>query len=380
MNQTIKINDVSNNDSSLIVKWSDGELSTFDYLWLRDNCPSDVHPDARERLFNIITVSESIKPVAYKINEKGKIEIKWSEGNHTSYFDPIWLRKNCYTIKNKRGYVSPYKLWDKSLSAEFDSISMECEDIMESDESLIKWLEILNEYGISILKNSPTKKNSGLNILNRISHIRETFFGSPFEVINIPKPNNTAYTARGLENHTDLPYFEYAPGYQFLHCLINEADGGMSSIVDGFKVAEFLKNNDTETFKILKDIQVKFINNDYTQKTIRIFHSPLITLTKEGDYNDIRFNISQTGTVDCEPKYMNKFYKAYRKFAELLHDDKFSVKFRLSSGDMFSFNNRRVAHGRTEYNPNSGHRHLQGYYVDKDEILSRLNYLKKVEL
>ena len=72
--------------------------------------------------------------------------------------------------------------------------------------------------------------------------------------------------------------------------------------------------------------------------------------------------------MDCEPKYMDKFYKAYRKFAELLHDDKFSVKFRLNTGDMFSFNNRRVVHGRTEYNPNSGHRHLQGYYVDRDEI------------
>ena len=146
MNQTIKINDISNNVWSLIVMWSDGELSTFNYLWLRDNCPSDVHPVARERLFNIITVSENIKPENYKINEKGKIEIKWNEGNHTSYFDPIWLRKNCYTIKNKRSYASPYKLWDKSLSEKFDSISIECEDIMESDESLIKWLEILNIY------------------------------------------------------------------------------------------------------------------------------------------------------------------------------------------------------------------------------------------
>ena len=250
---------------------------------------------------------------------------------------------------------------------------------MKNDASLIKWLDILNIYGISILKNGPTEKNSGLKILNRISHIRETFFGSPFEVINIPKPNNTAYTASALENHTDLPYYEYAPGYQFLHCLINEADGGMSSITDGFKVVEYLKQNEPETFEILKEVQVKFINNDYTQETIRIFHSPLITLTKEGDYNDIRFNIGQTGAIDCHPRDMKKFYKAYRKFAELLHSDRFNVNFRLTKGDMFSFNNRRVVHGRTEFNPNSGQRHLQGYYVDRDEIRSRLNYLKKVE-
>ena len=135
MNQTIKINYISNNDSSLIVKWSDNESSTFDYFWLRDNCPSDIHPEARERLFNITSVSENIKPETFKINENGKVEVKWNEGNHTSYFDPIWLRKNCYTIKNKVRYVSPYKLWDKTLSEEFDSISIEYEDIMKTDKS-----------------------------------------------------------------------------------------------------------------------------------------------------------------------------------------------------------------------------------------------------
>jgi gamma-butyrobetaine dioxygenase len=36
-----------------------------------------------------------------------------------------------------------------------------------------------------------------------------------------------------------------------------------------------------------------------------------------------------------------------------------------------------LLHGRTEFDPNSGHRHLQGYYMDRDEIIGRLNYLKK---
>jgi gamma-butyrobetaine dioxygenase len=49
----------------------------------------------------------------------------------------------------------------------------------------------------------------------------------------------------------------------------------------------------------------------------------------------------------------------------------------LEAGDIFCFNNRRVLHGRSEFDPNSGHRHLQGYYMDRDEILGRLNFLKK---
>ena len=84
--------------------------------------------------------------------------------------------------------------------------------------------------------------------------------------------------------------------------------------------------------------------------------------------------------LDCHPDQMDKVYKAHHRFGNLLHDDKFQIKFRLGPGDIFSFNNRRVLHGRTAFDPNSGHRHLQGYYLDRDEILRRLEYLKKYKL
>ena len=74
---------------------------------------------------------------------------------------------------------------------------------------------------------------------------------------------------------------------------------------------------------------------------------------------------------------MEKVYKAHHRLGNLLHDDKFVIKFRLNTGDIFSFNNRRVLHGRTAYTPSSGHSHLQGYYIDRDEIIGRLNFLKK---
>ena len=98
------------------------------------------------------------------------------------------------------------------------------------------------------------EKNSAFPVLNRISHTRETFFKTPFEVINIPKPNNSAYTAHALQNHMDLPWFENPPGYQFLHCLVNSAKGGDSSAVDAFAVAEYLKKNDKDTFDTLTTI------------------------------------------------------------------------------------------------------------------------------
>jgi len=374
---TINISKIYQNGSGLDVEWNDGEKSNFNFMWLRDNCPTSRDKDSRHRMFNLLEVSTNISPKQFKINAEGKLEIEWSEGNHTSYYDQKWLRENCYTINNKKKYISPYVLWDNSLNSKLSTVQIEHDEIMDSDKGLIKWLELLHYYGIAIVKKAPIEKKSALPVLNRIGCIRETFFKTPFEVINIPKPNNSAYTAHALRNHMDLPWFENPPGYQFLHCLINKAEGGNSSAVDAFAVADYLRKNEKEIFESLVSVPLKFKDNDYTQESIRIFHAPAITLTKDDDYNDIRFSVATMDTLDCHPDIMDKVYKAHHRLGNLLHDDKFQIKFRLNPGDIFSFNNRRVLHGRTAYDPDSGHRHLQGYYIDRDEIIGRLNFLKK---
>ena len=378
MQETFKISSVSKNGSSLLVDWNDGKKSTYNFLWLRDNCPSEIHPTAKERTFNLLTVTENIHPKSYEINSEGMLEIEWSEGNHISTYDSEWLRHNCYTLKNNEPYKSPYTLWDNSMQNSFEKITIEYEEIVSGDEGLKKWLEQLHYLGVSLVKNAPTEKNSGFDVLKNISHHRETFFETPFEVIDIPNPNNSAYTAKSLRNHIDLPYYEIAPGYQFLHCLINKASGGQSIAVDGFKVALHLKENFKDYFNILLDTPAKFVNRDYTTNTIRIMHAPMITLDRNNDFNDIRFSASYMGVMDCSPDKMDRFYVAYRKLLELLHDERFEINFRLEPGDIYSFNNRRVLHGRKEYDPNSGERHLQGYYIDRDEIIGRLNFIKKV--
>ena len=371
------ISKLEKNSNYLKVIWDDGEESKFNYLWLRDNCPSAHDKDSRHRMFNILNVSINIKPKKYNVSANGSLEIEWSEGDHKSIYDPSWLRKNCYTIKNKNKYVSPYKLWDSSLQKDLKSIEIDHDEIINSEVGLIKWLELLHYTGIAIVKNAPTEENSAFKVLNRISHTRETFFKTPFEVINIPKPNNSAYTAHALRNHMDLPWFENPPGYQFLHCLINSAKGGNSSAVDAFAVADYLKKNEKEVFDILVNTPLKFRDKDYTQEAIRSVYGTAISLTKDGDYNDIRYSIATLDALDCHPDQMDAVYKAHHRFGNLLHDDKFQINFRLEPGDIFSFNNRRLLHGRTEFDPNSGHRHLQGYYMDRDEIIGRLNYLKK---
>ena len=151
--------------SDLKIKWSDGEESKFNYMWLRDNCPTAHDKDSHHRMFNILEVSKDLSVKNFKINDSGSLQIQWSEGDHTSYYDPSWLRNNCYTLKNKSKYISPYNLWNKDLKNEFDTICIEHDEILDTDEGLIKWLELLHHKGIAIVKNAPVEKNLLLRFL-----------------------------------------------------------------------------------------------------------------------------------------------------------------------------------------------------------------------
>jgi len=379
MQDKYKIVKITERNKYLEVYWKDNHISKFHFLWLRDNCPAAFHKDTRMRNFNILSVTRKIKPIDFRFTSKS-LHVSWSENNHNSIYNLKWLRDNCYTEKNLKKYKSDYKLWNSQFANKIKLVVYDYKKIVSDEKELKKWLQAIYSFGIAIVENAPTKNKSAFKILDKIGKYRETFFGTPFEVINIYKPNNQAYTADALPNHTDLPYYEYVPGYQFLHCLKNDADGGNSTAVDGFAVAEYLKNKEFKKFKLLNQHEVIFKDNDYTQKNIRVQKSPIIKINKNNDYEEIRINLGAMGTLDLSPNIMHHFYEAYTYFYQQLHNKKFQIEFRLKAGDIFCFDNRRVLHGRKKFDANSGNRHLQGYYIEREEIISNLNYLNGVKV
>jgi gamma-butyrobetaine dioxygenase len=71
------------------------------------------------------------------------------------------------------------------------------------------------------------------------------------------------------------------------------------------------------------------------------------------------------------------FYGAYRKFALLLRDPKFQLKFRLRSGDLVLFDNQRILHGRTPFSSAKHARHLRGCYLTRDSVYSEAAVLRR---
>jgi len=136
-NNSIVIKKISQLSSSINILWSDNKESFFHFLWLRDNCPSNFHLDARQRKFNLLTVSESIHPKKILLNNDGNVKIFWSEGEHISCFESKWLRDHCYTINNDKEYKSTYILWDKILEKNIENNTIEYEEIINTESGLL---------------------------------------------------------------------------------------------------------------------------------------------------------------------------------------------------------------------------------------------------
>ena len=97
MDQKYTVKNIKKNKDHLRIKWGDNFESKFHFLWLRDNCPSAIHPTANMRVFNILTISSTIFPKEFKVHNK-ELEINWSENKHQSKFK----------LKRQTWLYSPY--------------------------------------------------------------------------------------------------------------------------------------------------------------------------------------------------------------------------------------------------------------------------------
>ena len=73
-------------------------------------------------------------------------------------------------------------------------------------------------------------------------------------------PDSTANTMLPLGQHTDLPSRETPPGFQFLHCIINDSSGGESLLSDGLSLIEALRTEQPMAYQSLTTDEWVFMN------------------------------------------------------------------------------------------------------------------------
>ncbi|MEN5245067.1 gamma-butyrobetaine dioxygenase [Pseudomonas atacamensis] len=359
----------------VVIEWADGRVSPFHHVWLRDNCPCDqcVYSVTREQVFESVDAAEDLRPLATRIDSDGCLRIDWQDG-HLSRFDPGWLRAHAYDDESRAerlaGKPQPH-LWHSDLQLPVFDYSA----LMNDNAALLQWLLAVRDIGLTQVRGVPTEPGSLKLIAQRISFIRESNFGVLFNVQSKADADSNAYTAFNLPLHTDLPTRELQPGLQFLHCLVNDAEGGESIFVDGFAIADALRLEDPQLFEALCEIPVEFRNKD-RHSDYRCL-APIIAVDALGRVAEIRMANFLRGAFDTSVAQMPLLYRAYRRFIAMTREPRFRLMQRLKPGELWCFDNRRTLHARNAFDPATGARHFQGCYVDRDELLSRILVLQR---
>ncbi|MBC3272448.1 MULTISPECIES: gamma-butyrobetaine dioxygenase [Pseudomonas] len=357
------------------VEWADGRISPFHHVWLRDNCPCQqcVYSVTREQVFEIVDAPDDLQPTAAHIDAEGCLCLDWHDG-HRSRFDPGWLRAHAYDDQSRAERLAGQPqshLWRSDLQLPV----FEYTALMEDPAALLQWLIAVRDIGLTQVRGVPTAPGSLKLIAQRISFIRESNFGVLFNVQSKADADSNAYTAFNLPLHTDLPTRELQPGLQFLHCLVNDAEGGESIFVDGFAIADALRSEDPASFQALCEIPVEFRNKD-RHSDYRCL-APIIALDALGRVAEIRMANFLRGAFDTSVEQMPRLYRAYRRFMAMTREPRFRLMQRLNPGELWCFDNRRTLHARNAFDPATGARHFQGCYVDRDELLSRILVLQR---
>jgi gamma-butyrobetaine dioxygenase len=354
----------------LTIDWRGGGSDPFHYIWLRDNCPCPncLHPSG-QRLVDVLHLPEDVAPRKVTLDEARALLIRWEPDGHESRYAADWLRRHAYGRARPR---HRRVLWDATLKplpeADWTTISVD-------RKAERRWLEGLLAHGFALLHGVPASPGMVAEVGDHIGLVRTTNYGRLFDVISKPDPNNLAYTALGLGVHTDNPYRDPTPGYQLLHCLVADAPGGDTLLVDGFAAAERMRREDPDGFARLTAHARPFRFAD-ASADLRA-HFPVIGLDVDGAIKELHFNNRSAAPLDLAPELVEPYYAAYRRFARILARPELTLVLRLAPGDLVVMENGRALHGRSGFDANAGARHLQGCYVDKDGVESRHRVLSR---
>ena len=344
----------------------------FNYLWLRDNCPSSWSPQTRDRVFDITSQPLDLKPAAARI-DGNSLYVEWASDGHVSNYELDWLLG--WTAKPAiadPAAVSP-TLWYSDHVNHLKRFDFA--ELMSGPDCRARYLHTLLQQGIALVDGLPDSDSAITELAEISGAVRASFSGTYFNVKAEPYPKGVAYTANALEPHTDSPCEEFPPGVQYLHCRVNTSNGGATTFVDGAAVAQALQAAHPRDFELLASTSVPFrfahegIDMRARQRVIERNESGVVT--------GVNFSQHMAGIFDLDQRFLDDYYPAFCRFARMLRDPRFVVAHLLKGGECMVFDNHRIVHGRQAYDRTSGRRVLRGCYTDRGEMRSKYRTLVK---
>ena len=362
------------------LRWPDDTKLACHRFWLRENAMGQGGIDlaTREGILDPAELTDDIEVRSAEIDDAGDLIVAWANDGSRSVYHAGWLRHVADNNHRPSSWLPEPISWTTDSIGEVPRV--DGSQALETDEVILRLLNNLLVCGACVLENSPTHEGYLLELAERVGPVRDSNFGmlgdvrADGELAGDAKTNSTANTGLRLGPHSDLPTREIPPGFQFLHCLINEADGGESTLTDGAALVEALERDHPEAFELLSTRHWIFFNRG--PGIDHRWSAPIIDYLPGCDTPTIRAFYPVRAFPAMANEDVSRSYDALRLFHRMADQPEFELKFRLTAGDIMCFDNRRVLHGRDAFT-GSGKRHLQGVYIDRDEIMSRARALNR---
>ncbi|XP_038052337.1 gamma-butyrobetaine dioxygenase-like [Patiria miniata] len=365
------------------VEFSSGPVGVYPYVWMRDNCrcPDCYHPSSWQRASSISDLDPDVVPTSEELVDEGSVlRVVWPD-QHSSDFQAAWLNRQRFSESEKDEVGSPeLQTWGGELNGRIPTFDFQ--RLLEEDKELYNWLDVLNVKGLALVNGAPIRQGALEELAEKVAYTKTTIYGKTFQVFSKQEASNLAYTPKALLLHIDLPFYNYTPGIQMLHCIeqTSDASGGASQFVDGLQVAEQVRQEFPEMYQTLRTLEVDFRDkgSDY-----RVYHlkkrRPIIQYNKYGEFMCVNYNDHVRAPYLSLPvEQVKEVYKAMKLFEEFMYRPGNLVEHRLGAGEIATFNNGRVLHGRSSYTvTKEGRRHLEGAYMDWDEAHSRMRILRE---
>jgi len=354
----------------LTIALGDGSVRELHPLWLRERCPCpECHdPKTGQRLLDAWSLPLDTT-VSDAHSDGERLEVTFADG-HVAPFNTS--RLEAALAPRQADERDDIFTWDAGL----DPIpETDWSGAKDDPAALYDMLEKLRRYAFVVVRNVPPEMDAVTGVVERIGPMRRTNWGGVADVKAIPDAFDLTMTTRALEPHTDNPYREPVPGYIFLHCLVNNAEGGDSTVTDGFRIAEELRRTAPEEFEALTQVKPDFTYVD--EDTILENSGPLIELDDRGRVRQVRMSNRTDAVAAGDPDLLDRYYRARRRMTDFVNDPAYQLHFKLEPGDLLIMDNYRLFHGRAGYKPGTGHRHMRQCYMDRDSVGSRRKVLAR---
>ena len=363
------IKSVTRRADTLAAVWSGGERTRLPYLWLRDNCncPECRVVQTTEKRFHLFRVPSDLRPLEVRIEGAGSgdeaVSIAWPDGHRTRF-----------RSSEIRGLLGRPRLDLRYWDGRFQPKRFDYRRFLASDRAAAEFIQEFLRTGVCVLVGAPTEPDSSEQLAARLGPIREVLFERIHNVVVDPKGYSIAHTDLAVAPHNDFTSYTWPPSVQALHMLVNECEGGESTVVDGFGLLNELRRDHPGKFDVLCAVPVPF--RLFSEEYECYAANPVVELDSGGEVRLLRFNTQQMQAIPLSEPRLEDFYAAYHELSRRVNAPSAQASLRLEGGQILLCAGHRVLHGRKALGSN-GRRHLQDIYFEHDNVRNHLRLLRR---